>query len=95
MNIAYINANTVSLAVTSTTGSVAYGVSSDFVRIVNLGSTTAYIRSGDSTVTATTSHLAIAGGAIEVFRRDWKDTHFAAITSSGTTTLSISSVGGK
>lgn len=89
---------TVSLAVTSVTSRVILGgqpgpANQRFqVRIYNGGPDTAFIRFGDSTVTATTADVPIPSGAIEVMSFMVPDqvttgAYMAAITASGTAAL--------
>jgi hypothetical protein len=62
------------------------------VRIYNAGPDTAFIRFGDSTVTATSADVPIPSGAIEVMsftvpEQDVTGAYMAAITASGTATV--------
>jgi hypothetical protein len=78
---------TVSLAVTTTTGRVALVGDASTVRLYNAGTATAFVKFGDSSITAATTNMPIPAGAIEAFRPPGSSTHLAAITSSGTATL--------
>jgi len=72
---------------------VAYPVNSRYVRVLNDGSTVAYLRSGDSTVTASAGNgQFLHGNKNSVFERNPNDTHIAAIMTSGTGTIYISAV---
>ena len=83
---------TVSLAVTSTTGSVALtsvGTApvTKSVRIYNAGTATAFFTFGISDVVAVAAtSMPIPSGGIETFELGPNVTHAAAITSSGTAT---------
>ena len=86
--------STVSLAVTSSTGSVALSKLPSTgrfqLRIHNAGAATIFFNRGSSTVTAATTNMPIPAGAIEVITienaQNSPVTHVAAITSSGTAT---------
>lgn len=81
-----------SLAVSPVSGSVAFpsvGASLTAV-IVNTGSTTAFIVAGNSQVAATLAGTPIAPGQTVAISQGY-NTNLAAITASGTTTLSIQS----
>lgn len=88
-----VNSITVSLSVSGTSARVAYGVSRQNIVIQNAGTSVAFVRSGDSSVTATTSHLPILPGAIMTLSREITDTHLAAISGTSTT-LYITSADG-
>lgn len=85
------------LAVTDTTARVALPVLpsgpvvSD-IRIANAGSTDCFFAFGNSAVAALDDGTSVylKAGAVELFRCADADTHLAAITASGTTTLYIS-----
>jgi hypothetical protein len=82
----------VSLAVTTTTGSVALTAVGDQggmeVRLYNAGSATVFVNFGISTVVATTAAgFPLPSGAIEIFTVGPAVTHVAALTASGTATL--------
>lgn len=79
-----VNSVTVSLSVTDTSSRVAYGDKRQNALVQNAGSAIAFVRSGSSTVTATTSHLPVLPGAIMTLTRDPEDTHLAAISASET-----------
>lgn len=79
----------VSRTVSGTSARVAYAGTGNVVRICNVGSAEAFVRSGTSAVVATTSCMSIPGGVVEVFSIPLTDTHLAAITEGGDTTLRI------
>lgn len=90
--------NTVSLSASSVSSRVLLGgqpspAGQRFqVRIYNGGPDTAFIRFGDSTVTAATMDVPVPSGAIEVMSLTVPDNvttgaYMAAITASGTATL--------
>jgi hypothetical protein len=87
---------TVSLAAGTSTGRVKLGgqPSAETLiqcRVYNSGTDVAFIRQGDSTVTATVTDMPIAPGEIEVFTFNLPNStgglYVAAITASGTPTL--------
>jgi hypothetical protein len=87
---------TVSLAVSATTGSVALGAFSfafpRTVRIVNpAGGADVYVKFGTSDVDAAATDMLIPVGATEKISVAPSVTHIAAITASGTATLNITS----
>lgn len=56
------------------------------VRVHNAGANPAFVIFGDSTVVATTAHMPIPAGAVEVFTIQGNETHAAAIMATGTST---------
>jgi len=81
--------NTVSLAVTGTTGRVQFQTTPQHpsLRIYNAGTVAAFINCGDVTVTATTgSGMPVAPGSVEVMSCG-SQLYVAAITASGTATI--------
>lgn len=89
-------ANTVRLAVTTTSGSTRAALPtaspSSVIRIFNAGSAIAYVAIGTSTVTATVPAAAGANGSMPVGSGITEiqvagNTHVAAITASGTADL--------
>lgn len=82
---------TVSLAVTTTTGSVALtapgGSGGSDVRLYNAGGSLVFVAFGSSTVQAAVTSLPLPAGQTEVFSVGPGSTHVAAITASGTATL--------
>lgn len=79
-----------SLAVTSSSGSVTFttGINAQQLMFKNLGASTCYVRWGVGAQTAVTTDLPIAAGEISIYTKGFADT-VAAVTSSGTATLSI------
>jgi hypothetical protein len=80
--------NTVSLAVTGTTGRVSYQATPTHpnVRIYNSGTVAAFVACGDVNIVATTgSGMPVAPGTVEVI--GCGQTYIAAITASGTATI--------
>lgn len=82
---------TASLAVTTSTGRVALAADASSVRLYNAGTATAFVKFGDSSITAATTNMPIPAGVVETFRPPGGATHVAAITSSGTATLYVTS----
>lgn len=82
--------DTVSLTVTTTTGSVQFQPTptGPNVRFYNTGAVAAFVVCGDSGITATTvTGIPLAPGTVEVLA--CPGTYIAAITASGTTTVYI------
>jgi hypothetical protein len=80
--------NTVTLAVTGTTGRVQYQATPTHpnVRVYNAGTVAAFIACGDVSVVATTgSGMPVAPGTVEVV--GCVGTYVAAITASGTASI--------
>jgi hypothetical protein len=83
-------ANTVNLTPTTSTSRVALNEqlvgtqAIGGVRVLNNTGTIAFIKLGDSSVTATTNDTPLGSGAIELFGLNGGDTHCAAIIASGT-----------
>jgi len=93
-----ININTPSdvIAATTSTGRKAYPAqtpNAQFVRIFNDGATTAFVASGDSSVTATANNTPIGGGKSVILAKSEFDTHLAAIMASGTANIYYQAVG--
>ena len=81
-------AATVSLAATTTTGRVQLTGIGTTVEVQNPGTTTAFLKFGDSTVTAaTTDYPLLAGQAKLIVRNPTDQTYVAGIMASGTATL--------
>lgn len=88
---------TVSISCTTTTARAAItgAPGAEFqVRLYNAGSATVFVARGGSAVDATTSSMPLPAGAIEVITCEAAVTHVAAITSSGTATLYITTGSG-
>ncbi len=81
-----INTPNVSIAATQTSGNVGIGnVGAPRIIIFNSGTDVAFVKSGDSTVTATTSDMFIAPGTSQLFQLNTDHNHVAAIMLSGKT----------
>ena len=81
---------TAKVAATTTTGRVALSITgAQTVAVVNDGTTVAFIKFGDSTVTATTSDTPILGGSSRGFTPPPTATHMAAIMASGTANIYV------
>ncbi len=83
-------AATVSLAVTSVTGSVALVGNATVYRLFNAGTANVFIEFGTSTITAVlATAMPLAAGATEFIRAPTANTapYVAALTSAGTATL--------
>lgn len=81
----------VTLNVSTSTNSVAVPNSNfeNQIRVYNSCTTTVFVKSGSSTVTASNTDMAIAPGAVEVFSMSASHTHMAAIVPSGTCDIYI------
>ena len=79
---------TVSLTASTTSASkeVSGSTHKHMLRVFNSGTVTAFIKTGDSTVTATANDLPMPGGIVEVISIG-SDTYCAAITASGSSKL--------
>ena len=88
------HANQASATISATTSSArtAYPNPSNFngVGVYNSGTVVVFVKSGDSSVAATTSDQFVAPGEAVEFKRNSQDTHLAAITGSGTATVYFS-----
>lgn len=62
---------------------------SDSVCLTNLSSVTCYIRTGNSTATATTADYPVPANSQVTIRKDQYDTHIAYITASGSASLHV------
>lgn len=85
----HVNQASASISATTSSARAAYpaNANKNGVRALNAGTVAAFIKSGDSTVDATTSGQFLAPGEAVTFVRDPKDTHLAAITASSTATV--------
>lgn len=85
---------TVNVAVSTTSARVARTTLNQpdgaIVRLANTGTETCFVSFGDDTVTATAAAgIPILGGTVEAFSVSQRQTHVAAITGTGTTTLYV------
>lgn len=78
--------NTAQLVAGVASARVALDPYASVVRVLNAGPNLAYIRFGDSTVTATNARMPIPSGSTELFTKATAS-HVAAITDTGTATL--------
>lgn len=90
----HVNSPTAVIAASTTSARAAYPAVTAYVRVFNEGTTTAFLRSGDVSVVATsTTGQALGGGKSTVFFHDQNDTHLAVILASGTGNIYFSPVG--
>ena len=88
-----INNPSATISATTTSARVAYPADTDFVRVLNDGAAVAWLRSGDSSVTAAAgTGQFLHQNKSTIFRRNRNDTHIAAVMVSGTGTIYISPV---
>jgi hypothetical protein len=59
------------------------------IRVHNIGTNIVYIALGTDTVTASTTTMSLAAGAVETFTLDDGQTHLAAIAGAAGNTLNI------
>jgi 2',3'-cyclic-nucleotide 2'-phosphodiesterase (5'-nucleotidase family) len=83
-----------SLSITTTTGRSIVDGTGGQVMFMNAGSTGCYVAVGDITVEATVNDIFIPGNTMRVFTVAGGTLYFAAITSTGTTTLLCASGSG-
>lgn len=90
----HVNNANATISATTTSARVAYPDSNtQFVRVFVDGTTTAVLKTGDSTVTATLNGgTPIGGGKSAVLAKGINDTHLAAIMASGTATVWVQAV---
>lgn len=86
-------ANTANISATTSSARVAIPAGGQSVRVHNAASVAVFIQFGDSSVTATTSHMPIPAGGVETFNEGGA-THVAAITASGSGTIYFTSGSG-
>lgn len=88
MSLMHINAPETAISATTTSARAAYGVAGTrFLSIINLSATDFYVKSGNSTIEATTSDTLIPAYSGQwTFEKDLADTHLAFITAAGTAT---------
>lgn len=81
-NVPFTPGATASLAVTTTTGSVALGKPDGTrqVRVANVGPNEAYVKFGDSTVEAATTDMPIHANTSDIFTVGPGITHIAGIS---------------
>ena len=87
-----INIPSASISASTSSARAAFpaGHSKNAVYIHNTGSVPIFVKSGDSTVTATTSDSFVVGGTARLFYCNPLHTHIAAITASSTATVYFS-----
>ena len=83
--------DTTAVSVSTTTASGALNLPTQpmtsSVRVYNGTGVTVFVQFGISTVTATTSHMPVPAGGVEIFELSPNVTHIAGITAGGTGTL--------
>jgi hypothetical protein len=85
-----VNGADLNISATTTTASGAITMpNATSVRVLNLASATAYIRSGSSGVTATVNDTPVVPNVPESFSLNTGDTHLAVILASGTGTVNF------
>lgn len=92
MTISLFNMNGAEVNISASTSSASQAINAPgatTVRICNTTNAVAYVRSGDSTVSATANDTPILAGTVEVFAINPGDTHVAAILASGTGTVNF------
>lgn len=97
-NLANVNSPTVPLTANTSTSNVALPCSGSMITVTNLGSNPVWCATGGSTVTATASTgngMCVAPNTVQDFSIQPKDTTFAAISTGGSSILSISVVTGQ
>jgi hypothetical protein len=90
----HVNTPVASISGSTSSARTAYpqNTNQSGVRVYNAGAVGVFLKSGDVTVTATTTGGQFVGaGQTVIFTRDPKDTHLAAITASSTATVYFSS----
>ncbi len=88
---AHANQGSATIPGTTTSARAAYPTEGNAVRVLNVGSVVTFVKSGDSSVVATSSDQPILPNSeVELFRNP-SDTHLAAITASSTATVYFSS----
>lgn len=80
---------TISVSGTSARTAIPNAGSWRTVEVKNTGTVTVFVRAGDSTVTATTSHKAVIAGATVAYKIAPKHTHIAAISGGTAVTLQL------
>jgi len=91
----HINSSSASISVSTLSARTAYPQNhgQGVIRVYNAGSVPVFLRSGNSSVTATTSSQFLGAGETYSFVRNPSDTNLAAITASGTSTVYFSMEG--
>lgn len=86
--VSHVNAPSASISATTSTARTAYPAgNSGGVCVYNTGSVPVFVKSGSSTVEATTGGNFVPAGEFRIFERNPNDTHLAAITVSSTSTV--------
>lgn len=86
---AYGSGTIIAVSTSSANGEVDASRSRSAVCVSNIGSEAAYIRTGDSTVVATTADYLLLSGTQVTISKKKTDTHLAAITASGASSVHI------
>jgi hypothetical protein len=85
------NATTATISGSTSSARTAYPAgNNNGVRVYNAGTVPVFIRSGDSTVAATTAGQFVPPASTVIFEKLSTDTHLAAITASSTATVYFS-----
>lgn len=83
----HVNRNSITVSATATSATNAYGSNGNAVWVYNSGEVAVHVKSGASTVAATTSDNVIPAGQARTLIRDPNDTHLAIRTASSTATV--------
>lgn len=90
----HVNEPSASISVTTTSARTAYPAGNrNAVMVYNTGTVPVFLRSGSSSVAATTSGNFVPAASYRLLEKNPNDTHLAAITASGTATVYFSQEG--
>lgn len=80
-----------SLAVSTTSARAQFRTSGQqtTLRLVNYGGSTVHLRTGDASVVATAADMVLLPGQSEYFQVPQSDSYLAAVTDSGTSSVSV------
>lgn len=86
----HANQGSATISGTTTSARAAYPTEGNAVRVHNMGAVAIFVKSGDSTVVATSSSQFVPPTTTVELIRNPADTHLAAITASSTATVYFS-----
>lgn len=83
---------TVAISGTTTSASSVLTTKSNFVQVVNSGTTVAFVRFGVGSATALTTDYPILGGQSVILAKAETETYIGAIMASGTATIYVTAI---
>jgi len=86
--VAHVNTKSASISVSTSSARTAYPAGNrNGVTVYNAGAVPVFVKSGSSSVVATTTDQFVPAGYFRTFEKNPTDTHLAAIAASDTSTV--------